>query len=1617
LLHKSSFAIFLFLFFSSFSIRAYSQNHQWSFNLGLSNDDLGHSIYTDNKGFVYVVGFFAGTNVDFDPSTSNTAYLSSKNGSKDGFVAKYTTDGKYIWAFNIGGSDLDDVGAISVDAQGNVYITGYFRGQGVDFNPSTAGIALLNSNGEDGGDPGYGGDIFIAKYNSSGQYQWAFNIGGESLGDNGTVIVTDDVGNIYTGGYFNRSADFDPSTSVSTLDASNGVVYFAKYNTAGQYQWAFNVGQPNGNSHPFGLKIDALANIYVTGYIIGSDLDFDPSPTTTNSLSSNGIHDIFLAKYNSEGQYQWATAIGGSGSDVARDLDVDSLGNIYLSGDFQGEVDFDPSPSTAMLTSIGGSDIFIARYDSDGQYQWAKRFGSNSNDIAWSVAYTANNVYITGGFEGVVNFSPGPIADNIISNGTRDIYLTKFDVNGNYVCAFSIGGVGVDESGRIDADRIGNLYLTGVLSSNNVDFNPGGGTNTLSTKGGGDVFVAKYNWPDNPRPTGGLSGNTICNTQQGQLTFTATSGIAPFTIEYSDGTTTFTKTNVQPGVPFDLDQNPTTTTTYNLISIKDATKCAATNNVTGITAVVNVSSGALDFNYAQSSCNPKVVDFSTLTGAISYNWNFGDATTATSPAFTKTYSGYGTYLVKLKVLRGTGCVDSVAKQISILTDYDNTLIAEKDSSVCSGNSLQLNASEGGLSFCWFPTAGLSNSNTLHPTAKPAISTTYYFTSQVTQNNLVVNGDFSQGNSAFSSDYQSAFPNTAGAQYFIANDPKSWNTNFNSCTEHTTGNGNMMMINGSSIAGKKAWSQSVAVTPNTNYAFSVWIQSLAALNPASLKFVINGFALGNDINAGVTACEWKNIFATWNSGNSSNAVISIINNNTVADGNDFAIDDITFSQVFIKQDSVRINVSPSPIIKTIPDTSVCEGVAVSLKTTGGTFYNWVPAAGLSNTTLQSPVVTPMVSTSYIVSAYNTPGCTGKDTVNINILPKPAISLTKDTSICSGVPLQLLAGGGANYKWTPSTGLNSSTISNPVSTTLNNLTYTVTAFSSAGCTNQDSVKVQVAARPIVTTIKDTSVCNGVILALTTSVTGATSVSWSPTTGLSNANTTSPMAAPSATTEYFVTANNNGCITQDSVNLQILSPPAVSLTNDTILCSGTKLQLVASGGTDYKWSPSAGLTADNVNDPVASPASSTIYYVDVKGLNGCTKKDSVLVSVAPKPTVSTIANTTVCDGTPVTLVTTSSNVSKYNWFPATGLSSSTIANPIARPSTTTAYVVTVSTEQNCEAKDTVQLTVSSLPVVNKTSDTTVCSRVAIQLFVTGGVTYDWFPTYGLSNSNVSNPVFASDSSILYKVLVTGANGCSKTDSVNLSVRSLPAFNIFPTTARVCENDAITITASGGNSYEWLNTLVLSPSAASMIVKPIASTTYKVRIHDTVCNLTDTLSSFIAVNALPKVVLSKSNDIDCSSPFARLTASGAANYVWSPSVGLSSPNIANPVASPTSTTYYTVKGIDAKGCSKSDSIQVLVKFTANTNSFDLPNAFTPNGDGKNDCFGVKYWGTVSGLELSIFNRWGERVFYTTNPSECWDGRYKSIPQNSGAFVYLVKAKTVCAGEITRKGTVVLIR
>jgi gliding motility-associated-like protein len=711
-------------------------------------------------------------------------------------------------------------------------------------------------------------------------------------------------------------------------------------------------------------------------------------------------------------------------------------------------------------------------------------------------------------------------------------------------------------------------------------------------------------------------------------------------------------------------------------------------------------------------------------------------------------------------------------------------------------------------------------------------------------------------------------------------------------------------------------------------------------------------------------------------------------------------------------SVQVKVNKLPSVSITKDTSICKNTSVQLFASGGNTYSWKPSSGLNKYDVANPVASPDSSTKYYVIAKSTAGCTREDSVSITVNNLPSVSITNDTSICKTSSLQLNASGGNTYNWTPSTGLSKNDIANPVASPSSSTKYFVSVTNSAGCSKEDSVQVTIKDLPSVSISNDTSICRNSSVPL--SATGGNAYSWTPSIGLNNTNTSNPIATPAATTKYFVNVRNAaGCSNRDSVQITVYNFLPIGLSGDTSICKNSTVQLHASGGSIYSWSPSSGLNSSNISNPVANPPTTTKYFVTVKNSTGCGNKDSVLITVNDLPSISKSNDTAICTNSSVQLF--ASGGGTYSWTPATLLNNANISNPVATPAATTDYNVTITNQYGCLDSAKVLVTVNPRPAISVSNDTTICQNSPVTLFASGGNSYQWIPASSVDNASSPSPSATPATTTVFHVSITDSYACVYDDSVKISVIQPPAFSVSQDKS-MCKSESVQLNASGGNIYEWWpETNLNDPNINDPLAAPDSTTTYSVIIKDSTCNFSDTLSTNVIVHNTPVITATHDNDITCSFASSQLNASGGKNYSWTPASGLDNFGISDPVASPTETTVYTVTGTDQYGCSSKDTVTVKVNFVGK-GLYVLPNSFTPNNDGLNDCFGIQRWGQVTDLDFSIYNRFGQKIFHTNNPNICWDGTYNGNPQQPDIFVYIIKAKAAC-GNIDKKGIVALLR
>jgi hypothetical protein len=691
--------LFIFALVNHFILSA--QTYQWAKSIGglaIGNTpQRAYALATDPTGNVYMTGRFQGTSINFNPGSSPVLLSSTAgNGASVVYFGKYSAGGNCVWAKAIAGASGLGL-AIGVDGSGNVLIAGGFGGSNIDFDPGpgTATFTALSF------------DIFLAKYDNTGNYLWAKVIGG-SGNENATGISLDASGNVYMTGRFQSTVDFDPGAGVANLNSvGSDDIFLAKYSANGSYLWAGSIGS-TGLDISNAVGTDALGNAYITGYFQGAATDFDPGPGTA-TLSSSG-NNIYFAKYNSNGNYVWAKVLFGSAG-FSNSLSADPIGNIYIGGGFSNSIDFDPGSGVVILnTGSNGAAAFFAKYDSTGAYLLAKSIVGGAVGIQSITKNAQGKIFIAGQFSGVSDFDPGPGTFTLSPTSTNqaDVFFAKYDAAGNYIWAKQINAPGgSDYCNAVALDGFENVFIAGAYFGANADFDVGPGTATFTPIYVQDLFLAKYGYCNvqtssqrsicaggsyaingHTYTAAGLYADTlytnfgcdsiintqlVLSTQQGTLALNSNSilctGISNTLI--ASGALTYTWSNgaQTPSVVV----TPTATTPY-FVNGKDLSGCILSNSV-GVYASPSLSV------FGRSYVCRGEQALLTVSGASSYTWNTG----AQTPSIVVAPIGISIYTVtgmgsnsscksqKSFTVIAVSCLDfnSLAQNVTQLSIYPN----------------------------------------------------------------------------------------------------------------------------------------------------------------------------------------------------------------------------------------------------------------------------------------------------------------------------------------------------------------------------------------------------------------------------------------------------------------------------------------------------------------------------------------------------------------------------------------------------------------------------------------------------------------------------------------------------------------------------------------------------------------------------------------------------------------------------------------------------------------------------------------------------------------------------------------------------------------------------------
>jgi hypothetical protein len=417
--------------------------------------DQCSAVAADEFGNIIVAGYFASDSL----VVGNTILHNSGLGFDEIFIAKYDSTGNLDWAKGIGGSDDDKATALATDRQGNIYMVGYFYSPSITFGSFT----LTN---------GGSGDIFIVKFDMFGNALWAKREGGPSL-EIPYSISLDGSGNMIIGGRFSSNSVTFGNTTLHQAGSMD--IFLVKYSSTGEVVWAKGIGG-GSNDEAYAVHADANGYILLSGYF-NQTVSFGET-----SLTSAGLADVFLARYDSSGNVLWAGKAGGNADDRATAVSSDEPGNAYVVGYFK-------SPSIQfgeiVLQNTGGENSFIVKYGASGQVVWAHLVNGDSR--ALSVAVLNKQVYTCGEFsEDSLDYG----SSTLYIEGNRDLYVVNCDTDGLKKGAIkqSSGGESSEFAYVITARAGGNVWIAGMFDSDPISF---GSTVLHNTSNGFDMFIAK----------------------------------------------------------------------------------------------------------------------------------------------------------------------------------------------------------------------------------------------------------------------------------------------------------------------------------------------------------------------------------------------------------------------------------------------------------------------------------------------------------------------------------------------------------------------------------------------------------------------------------------------------------------------------------------------------------------------------------------------------------------------------------------------------------------------------------------------------------------------------------------------------------------------------------------------------------------------------------------------------------------------------------------------------------------------------------------------------------------------------------------------------------------------
>jgi len=1105
-----------------------------------SSSSIPATVITDKQNNIYITGIFQGT-VDFDP-TAGVYNLTSNAGSFDTYVAKYTSAGGLIWAVSFGGSGTDQVNGMALDDNGNPTVIGQYDSSSMDVDPGP-GVYNLQNNGDKDG--------FIVHFDTNGKFIWAKSIGGGGT-DYGDKTTADHLGNVIAVLQYQSTINVDGKTFTSN-GSFNGLI--VKYNVSGTMQWAVNLSD-TGDSEGRFVGADSNNNIVVSG-AFSNTVNFNPlgSPST---LNGNG-NSTFLAKYTPAGNLIWVQQITGNVTNNNSNLCINSKDDIFIDGPFSSPLNF----GSTNLNPVGARDIFVAKYTSNGALQWTSDIGGASASV-YNYGITASqddNFYISGFFSGTVDFDPSPTSQAPVSDhGQQDLFLAKYDSNGNYKWAFSAGNSGCSQTlGRsVTIDGNNDVLLAGSFCSTvNFDASKCSTYPLTAQSNTRDSFLAKYV----------------------QSTPTAASQITAFSVPQQSTPAVIDQTKLQITVTVPVGTN-ISALVPNITTSSGVTLKPASGTAQNFTSPVSytLSSSCASLNYTVNVAFSSTTKNDTTCSAASHILT-GDAENPIPDSYTWQILQNNVWI------NAPGVINSKDYQTSVLVNNTNANItfSLRRQITVSADTMY----DSSYNLTVEPVIAISN----NVITAPAVTT------------FCTNGDPAAitgsipagGNGIYAYQWQTSadsinFTNIAGATAKDYDPPLTSTTTY---LRRTVASGNCTAPVNSNIIGIKI---QPALSNNT------------ITPPAVTSFCTSGIPgplIGSTATGGNGTFNYQ-----WQSSTDNITFVDI----TGATAKDYTPPVLTATTYYRRSvtsggctvplisnvDTLTVTPTPATPVPASPVVNICSGNTATLSISSpqqGLTYNWYDSPAKTNLLFTGTTYVTAVlnaSATYYVGAVNGP-CSSplaSVQVNVNSVPSGPSVANSQVAVCQGstATLSILnPQPGLTYNWytTASGGSAIFTGSSFVTPSMtSNTAYYADAVSSSGCTSTTRTMVNVTVNPSPQlTSQGANICPG--SSATISATGNNAnivVNWYATaTDNNKLFTGNTFVTPnlSANTTYYAEGvdNTTGCVssTRSAVTvsmLQQLPAPVVTVANTT--SSSITFQWTAvSGATGYQVSIDNGQT----------------------------------------------------------------------------------------------------------------------------------------------------------------------------------------------------------------------------------------------------------------------------------------------------------------------------------------------------------------------------------------------------------------------------------------------------------